>query len=54
MIVSTSKEALNDTSIRIEVNQSRPYIENTIEALRHLDFGSESLNVVQSTLPNFP
>lgn len=40
MIVSTSKEALNDTSIGIKVNQSRSYIENAIEALRRLDSGN--------------
>lgn len=40
MVVSTAKEALNDTSIGIKVNQSRPYIENAIEALRRLDSGN--------------
>lgn len=40
MIVSTSKEALNDTSIGIKVNRSRFYIDNAIEALRRLDSGN--------------
>ncbi|KAL7894090.1 fungal-specific transcription factor domain-containing protein [Trichoderma sp. SZMC 28014] len=40
MVVSKAKEALNDTSIGIKVNQSRPYIENAIEALRRLDSGN--------------
>lgn len=40
MIVSTSKDALYDTSIGIKVSQSRPYIENAIEALRRLDSGN--------------
>ncbi|UKZ96563.1 uncharacterized protein TrAFT101_011346 [Trichoderma asperellum] len=40
MIISASKEPLNDTSVGIKVNHSRPYIENAIEALRRLDSGN--------------
>ncbi|KAH8122456.1 fungal-specific transcription factor domain-containing protein [Trichoderma asperelloides] len=40
MIISAPKEPLNDTSVGIKVNHSRPYIENAIEALRQLDSGN--------------
>lgn len=40
MIVSTSREALKDTSMGIKVNQSRFYIDNTIAALLRLGSGN--------------
>lgn len=40
MIISASKETLNNTSVGVKVNHSRIYIENAIEALRRLDSGN--------------